>query len=187
MSVQRIARRYATALLKNAIAANQDETVERDLVTFLGIAQESADLRALLRSPVIENWRKKNILDEILKGRISDLTLGFFELTVMKGRMGHFREIISAFQDLYDAHRNMVRIEITSAVALDDASRDKVKTAVAKRTGKTVIPTYHVDPAVLGGVSVRIGDTVLDGTLRHQLADLREQLMTGSTPSPSLN
>jgi len=187
MSVQRIARRYATALLNTAIKSNQDETVERDLATFLEIAHGSADLRALLRSPVIEGWRKKNILDEILKGRISDLTLGFFELAVMKGRMGYYRDIIAAFQDLYDKHRNMIRVDVTSAVALDDAARDKVKAAVAKRTGKTVIPTYHVDPAVLGGVSVRIGDTVLDGTLRHQLEDLREQLMTGSAPSPSLN
>lgn len=176
MSVQRIARRYASALLLSATEAGMSETFERDFATILRHVDVSPDLRMLLRSPVIESWRKKRVFDEVFGPQVAPTTLGFFGLVADKGREAYLRDIIAEYNNLLDKRRGVVRAIITSAVELDEATRNKVVEGLAASTKRTVIATWKTDPAVLGGIVVRIGDTVLDGTIRHQLVELKERL-----------
>jgi len=183
MSLQRIARRYAKALLGTALQQNTAERVEQDLAEIVRVANASADLRTLFRSPVIEASRKKDIVKEIFGASVSALTLDFLNLLMEKGREADVVGVVAEYQAQYDRHRGILRITVTSAVALDDGMRADVAAAVGKRTGKTIIASFDTDPSLLAGVSVRVGDTVMDSSLKHQLALLRQRLADGDTPS----
>ena len=176
MSVKAIADRYATALLNEAVAQGREDTVEQELAMVQSTANASADLRVLLRSPIIEWWRKKAIMQEIFAQKLSPLTMSFLDLVIEKGRERFYRDIISSYGAQLDQRRNVVRVQIDSAVELDDSARERVQKALAAKTGKTVAATYGVDAALLGGMRVTIGDNVYDGSLRHQLEDLKASL-----------
>lgn len=183
MSLQRIARRYAKALLGTALQQNAADRVEQDLAEIVRVTSASADLRTLFRSPVIEASRKKDIIKEIFGSALSSLTIDFLNLLMEKGREADIVGVANEFQAQYDRHRSILRITVTSAVALDDTMQADVAAAVGKRTGKTIMASYAVDPALLAGVSVRVGDTVMDSSLKHQLGLLRQRLADGAAPS----
>lgn len=178
MSVTRIAERYATAILNTATSVGKAADVDRDLQMILNTFKTSADLRAILRSPVVSPFHKKRIVEEIWSDVIDPLTMDFLKLVIQKGREGYMPEIVQAFDTRLDAQQRLVRVDVTSAVALDEKEQKSVLDAVSKRTSKEAIGTFFVDPAVLGGVSIRIGDTVHDGTLKRQLEQLRSDLAT---------
>ena len=107
---------------------------------------------------------------------VRPLTLTFLQLVIEKGRESHYRAIINAYGDLLDQRNNVLRISVASAAELDAATRDRVQKAVATRTGKTIEAVYSVDASLIGGMRIAIGDNVYDGTLQHQLEDLRTRL-----------
>jgi F-type H+-transporting ATPase subunit delta len=183
MSLQRIARRYAKALLTTAIQQDVAERVEQDLAGIVRTANASADLRMLFRSPVIEASRKKEIIKEIFGSSMAPLTLDFLSLLMDKGRESDISGVAAEYQTQYDRHRGILRIAVSSAVPLDDSMRHAVADAVGKRTGKSIVASYDVDPALLAGVAVRVGDTVMDSSLKQQLALLRQRLADGTAPS----
>jgi len=176
MSTQAIAKRYAQALLDEAVSRELESTVERDFVTINEIAEASPDLRMLFRSPIIEWWRKKNIVKEILQDRVNDLTMNFVVLVIEKGRERFIREIIAQYLRMLDLRRNILRIDVDSAKTLDEATRQSVVDAVGKQSGMTVMAEFDEVPELIGGLRVTIGDKVYDGSLRAQLEDLRERL-----------
>jgi F-type H+-transporting ATPase subunit delta len=186
MSLQRIARRYAKALLATALQRESADKVEQDLTYLVRVTGESADLRMLFRSPVIEASRKKEIIKEIFGGSITDLTMDFLGLLMDKGREADIIGVAKEYHHQYDVHRGVLRISVTSAVALDDAMRAGVADAVGRRTGKRIVATYAVDPTLLAGVTVRVGDEILDSSLQHQL-DLLRQRLSGGDHAPSMN
>lgn len=176
MSTQAIAKRYAQALLDEAVSRELESTVERDFVTINEIAEASPDLRMLFRSPIIEWWRKKNIVKEILQDRVNDLTMNFMVLVIEKGRERFIRDIIAEYLRMLDLRRNILRIDVDSAKVLDEATRQNVVDAIGKQSGKTVMAEFEEVPELIGGLRVTIGDKVYDGSLRAQLEDLRERL-----------
>lgn len=186
MSLQRIARRYAKALLATALQREAADTVEQDLAYLVRVTGESADLRMLFRSPVIEASKKKDIVKEIFASTISELTLDFLGLLMDKGREADLLGVAQEYLAQYDAHRGVLRITVTSAVALSESMQADVADAVGRRTGKKIVATYSVDPKLLAGVSVRVGDMILDSSLHHQL-DLLRLRLSGGDHAPSMN
>lgn len=180
MSVTRIANRYATAILNTATSEGKASDIDRDLQMILQTFKTSSELRAILRSPVVSAFHKKRIVEELWSESIDPLTMEFLKLVISKGREAYVLEIVHAFDKRFDTQQNLVRVDITSAVTLDDKERKNVLDAVSKRMGMNAIGTFSVDPSVLGGISIRIGDTVLDGTLKRQLEQLRTDLATKS-------
>ena len=100
-----------------------------------------------------------------------------------KSREADISGVAAEYQAQYDRHRGILRINVSSAVPLDASMRDAVADAVGKRTGKTIVASYDVDPALLAGVAVRVGDTVMDSSLKQQLALLGQRLGDGTAPS----
>jgi len=178
MSTKAIATRYATALLEEAVSRDLESTVERDFVTINEIADASPDLRMLFRSPIIEWWRKKNIIKEVLAGHVNDLTMNFMMLVIEKGRERFYREIITEYLRMLDERRNILRIGVDSAKPLDEATRARVVEAIGQQSGKTVMAEFDETPELIGGLRITIGDKVYDGSLRSQLEDLRVRLET---------
>jgi F-type H+-transporting ATPase subunit delta len=178
MSTLKISRRYAKALLSVAVEKNITDAVTRDVELLRSTAESSRELRSMLRSPVIESRVKKTVLQEALGASMSPETLDFFNLVIDKGRGDLWREISSEYRALVDGLEKIERVEVTSAVEIDAAQRSSIETAIGKKLGKKVIATYSVDPSIMGGAVVRIGDEIQDGSIRHQLHVLQHKLAT---------
>ncbi|MBM4177973.1 MAG: ATP synthase F1 subunit delta [Ignavibacteria bacterium] len=176
MSTLKISRRYAKALLSVAVDKNILEAVTRDVETLRSTAEASRDLRSMLRSPVIESRVKKAVLQEALASTVTPEMLEFFNLVIDKGRGDLWREISGQFRSLVDGIEKIERIEVTSAVEIEASQRSALETSIGKKLGKKVVASYRVDPAIMGGAVIRIGDQIQDGSLRHQLHVLKHKL-----------
>ncbi len=176
MSNLKIARRYAKSVLETAIEQQLDDVVARDLDAIETLGAGSADFRAMMRSPIIDAQIKISVLRDALGATINPLTMEFLKLIIEKGRGDVWREIVMEYRALLDNRKNIERVRITSAVALGEQERSHIETALSARLNKTVIATYDTDPAILGGAVIRVGDEVLDGSIRHQLHVLKDKL-----------
>lgn len=176
MSTLKIARRYAKSVLETAIEQQLDDVVAKDLATVESVGASSADFRAMMRSPIIDAQVKLSVLKDALGSTIHPLTMQFLKLIIEKGRGDLWREIVMEYRALLDDRKNIQRIRVTSAVELGAQERSQLESALTARLKKTVVATYDTDPSILGGAVIRVGDQVLDGSIRHQLHVLKDKL-----------
>lgn len=176
MSTLKIARRYAKAVLATAIEQQLDDVVAKDLATVESVGASSSDFRAMMRSPIIDAQVKLAVLKDALGATINPLTMEFLKLIIEKGRGDLWREIVMEYRALLDDRKNIQRVRVTSAVELGAQERSQLESTLTARLKKTVVATYDTDPTILGGAVIRVGDQVLDGSIRHQLHVLKDKL-----------
>lgn len=176
MSAQVIAHRYAQAVFDEAVFRNQEETVEKDFHTMKAILKAVPELCRLFRNPIIDTKHKKKAAGEVFKDYVSQLTQDFIALVLVKRRESLMIEIINEYLHLMDERNNILRVKVTSAKPLDDGSKTMLEGSLKNLTGKNIRAAYREDAALLGGLSVRIGDKVYDGSLRQQLRNLKAKL-----------
>lgn len=179
MSYSRVASRYASALLKAAVQADSLDAVRTDvnlLKTALGVSRE---LLHLLKSPIVPPDRKVAALKNIFADKVSIMTMNFILLLLEKRREGELPGVLTSFDEQYNQQMGIADVLIRSAIELDETQKNSILEKVKKFTGKTVVARYMVDPALIGGFMVKIGDTVLDGSVRHQLDNLKKALAAG--------
>jgi F-type H+-transporting ATPase subunit delta len=181
MSNYRVAYRYGTALLQSAEEEHLLEQTARDAEMIAKTVRESRDLRLLLASPVIVKEKKKRVIDGLFEKRVGEVMVRFLNLLTEKDREGQLIDILEEFLHLFDEKRGILRVEVTSAVDLTMKERDQLRNQLESYTGKTVVPGFRRDPALLGGFIVRLDDRVIDASLAHQLTLLREKLLEEST------
>jgi F-type H+-transporting ATPase subunit delta len=167
---------YAEALFEIAKAEGSLETVEDELFKVARTLEANAELRAVLSDPVIPPERRQQIVESLLGGKASPVTTALVSLVVGVGRAKNLPEIIDRLVARAAQERNEAVAEVRTAFPIDEARRAKLADALGKATGKHVTVKVTVDPSVLGGVVARVGDTVIDGTIRHRLEQLRESL-----------
>ncbi|MGZ8752106.1 MAG: ATP synthase F1 subunit delta [Acidimicrobiia bacterium] len=176
MSVQERIDAYANALLEVARAEGHLAGVEDDLFRFARVFEGSDELRLALTDPQLPAERRMAIVEELMGGKALATSAALASFVVGVGRGTDLPEIVEAFV-LKAAHvRNKELAEVRSALPLDDGQRSRLAEALAAATGKQVELKVIIDPSVLGGLVARIGDTVIDGTVRHRLDQLREQV-----------
>ena len=175
-----IARRYAKALFGLGVSEGQGafERFGQELDDLARAYDGSSDLRLALENPVIKPSEKQAILRGILP-RItpSAPVQRFAQLLLARGRITLLRSIARAYRQLSDARAGQVRATITAAAPLSPGDLDRVRRALEKRTGQKVIIETAVDPDLIGGIVARVGDLVLDGSVRTQLDELRRRLL----------
>jgi F-type H+-transporting ATPase subunit delta len=179
MKNMRVARRYASALV---IAGKEGDALEdfgRDLDRVAEVIQVSRDFRLLLRSPVVTPEKKTAVLKELFGRGVTKATMTFLRLLVQKGREELLPEVIEQFRALVDEMQGIVAVEVTSAVALSQDQERRLQKQLEQYTGKQVRIQPRLDQTIRGGVVARIGDTVIDGSIAHQLALLREHMAEG--------
>src|SRR5687768_17274398 len=179
MAQHAIGRRYAQALFDSAMNGGIVEDVERDLKTVDEVFETVPRLERALRTPTISSARKKDLLNTAFGGRVNDLTLRFIRLLVDRRRETVLPEVSIEFHRLSNQFRNILPVQVTSAIALTEGEQEALSQAIARRTGKQILLEAGVDPALMGGVVLRMGDTVVDGSVRTRLEQLRTQLMSG--------
>ena len=171
-------RRYASALLSAAEEGNFLDTIVEELQVIKEVLENSRDLVHALRSPLVKGDRKIHILEEIFKGSVGEKMFLFLRLITRKKRAGLLPEIIDEFQILLDEKRGVINVDVTSAVQLSDEQSNELVATIAAFTGKKIRARMLLNEEFIGGVAVKIGDTIFDGTISHQLQLLRRTLVS---------
>lgn len=180
MSDITVARRYAQALYTEAQAQGNVEQVDEDIEMIRATMDGSRELVRLFESPVISREKKQRVFEELFAEKVQPLTLRFMNLLAEKEREAVFPAVVTAYGQLRDRELGITEAHARVAFPLDDASQEKLVAALERMTGRRVRLAVREDASILGGIVVRVGDTVYDGSVRHQLADLLEQLEHGS-------
>lgn len=182
MANSRIAKRYAKALLEIAEESKKLDKITQDIQTIDSLIKISRDIQLFLKSPIIKEEKKKEIIREIFSdGKIDPVTLRFILLLVDKNREGLLHDITKAYQDLYDEKMGIVNAEVVTVIEIDEDEKKKVEQKILELTGANKVKaTYKVDPTIIGGIVIKIGDRVYDGSIRRKIYLLREQLIYGS-------
>ena len=185
MRAEIIARNYADTLLELARRNGGQDTVEEFGAAMERLAEVVADprVREFLSSPRISAEARKESLRGALEGRVPDLFLRFVMLVVDKRRQRLLGDIAAEYRALVDQQLGRVRVQVSVSHEPDEALREEITRALAKRLGRTVLPTFSVDPSLLGGMVVRYGEEILDGSVRTAAENLGRRLMAVVVPA----
>lgn len=176
-----VARNYAEAL--RDLASQQDAIVQYGVLldAVAGAVATEPHVAAVLESPRVTKARKKALLREALAGHAPRPFVGFLEAVVQRGRQGLLHEISKAYEELVDLHLGRVHASVHTAHDVDPEAAREIEASLARIVGGKVLPHYHTDPRLLGGLVVRVGDRVLDGSLRRRLLQLRFSMLHART------
>ncbi|MBN1842320.1 MAG: F0F1 ATP synthase subunit delta [Deltaproteobacteria bacterium] len=176
----RIARRYAKALLSIGREDGQAETYKEELAGFAKLLEQHKELEMAISNPLYSAEGRKKVLQAVVERfGPSKVMASFLFLLFDKGRIQYVKDISTFYEKLTDELANIVRADLVSAVELPEESVEKIRAALSKKTGKDVVMETRVDPALIGGVVTKIGDLVLDGSVKTQLISLKESLQRG--------
>lgn len=180
MSVETVARRYATALADVVVKTGETGTVRSELIDWERLIAENEDLKSAFSNPAIAHEKKEKVLHSLLeKVRPSKTTANFLRILQRNGRLTELAEINDRFAAELEERSGVVAAEIVSARELPEDERSALAANLEKLTGKKVNINFNIDREIIGGVVTRIGSTVYDGSVRTQLDNLREQLING--------
>lgn len=177
MREERVARRYARALFNAAVRAQSIEPVNEALQQLLSVLHEQPPLRYLLLNPLIPRERKQQMVQETIGRNTHPLLASLLSVLVDKRRERLLPEVAREFGELRDEHLGIVRVQATTAYPLDSQQQEALIRSLERRTSRTVVLDTRVDPSLIGGIVVRIGDTIIDGSVRGQLLRLRQYLL----------
>jgi ATP synthase F1 delta subunit len=170
-----VAGTYAEALFESAERAGAVDAVARDLAEFSGAVDESADLREAIDNPEVDRRAKRRIIDALTQGA-NPLVGNFLKVLVDRGRLGELREISRAFAERVDTAEARLEVEAITAIPLPADLRDRIVEQIQTKTGQSVVLTESVDPEIVGGLVLKVGELVVDGSVRHDLDRLAERL-----------
>ena len=177
-----IARRYAKALLLIGKEDGQIDTYREELGAFAKLIDQDRNLQQVLVNPLYDVDGRKKVLTRIMDSFKMSKTMTTFLLFLFdKGRIGFLSNINDFFQKFADELKGVARASLVSATELSSETIEKIQSALSKRTGKEIVLEVEQDPELIGGIVTRIGDLVLDGSVRTQLLNMRESLKRGES------
>jgi F-type H+-transporting ATPase subunit delta len=175
-----IARRYAKALLLIGKEDGQAESYRDELAAVAGLVEKEKALDQALTNPLYDVEARKKVLQTVIgKLDLSKVMSSFLILLFDKRRIGFIGPINDFYQRMADELKNVARASLVSATELSTETVDKIRNALSTRTGKDIVLEVEQDPALIGGIVTRIGDLVLDGSIKTQLLNMRETLKRG--------
>ena len=171
-----VIRGYAQALFQIARSEGALEQVEDELFRFARIMENETQLRDGVTDPSLPPERRAQMIQELLSNKATPSTVNVISFVVQQGRARELPRIIDSLVELAAEERDKAVAEVRSAVSLDDGQREKLKQAIERASGKQVELKIIVDPTVIGGLLVRVGDQVFDGTVRRRLEMAKDQI-----------
>jgi F-type H+-transporting ATPase subunit delta len=166
---------YAQALFEVARAERTLGTIEDDMFRFARTLEGSEELRLALTDPVLPVERRIAVIEELTGGKALPVSTALLSMLVAAGQASELPQIVDRFVELAAAERQHEVAEVRSAIPLDASQTQRLATALGRATGKDVEVKVIIDPTVLGGLVARIGDTVIDGSVRHRLEQMKER------------
>jgi F-type H+-transporting ATPase subunit delta len=175
-----VSRRYAKALFSVGEDKGEIEAYGKDLAELAGLLNESPELLRVFKNPVFNAEQKKKIIEGLFgKIKLNPMVQNFVKLLADKDRLGNLPEIADYYGDLLDEAKGVVRGNLITAIDLGDAEQQKIKDQLEKQMQKDLVLDYESDPDILGGVVLKVGDKVLDASIRAQLNILKENIKRG--------
>jgi F-type H+-transporting ATPase subunit delta len=177
-----IARRYAKALLLIGREDGQAETYKQELDGFAQLMVREKDLERAVTNPLYTSSQRKKVLQAVIERLgLSPVMTSFFNLLFDKRRIAFLGVINEFYQNLVDELQGVARASLVSATELSPETIEKIRSTLSKKTGREVVLEVEQDPDLIGGIVTRIGDLVLDGSIRTQLLNMRESLKRGES------
>ena len=175
--VSGMAGRYATGLFDLARETNVIDPVKADLERFDALVAESADLERLVRSPVFSADEQLRAMSAVLDGAgIGDLAAKFLKLVTANRRLFAVRDMVRAYREMVAKHKGEAIAEVTVAEPLKDEHLDALRSALKSVTGRDIDLAIKVDPAIIGGLVVKLGSRMVDTSLRTKLNAIRHAM-----------
>jgi len=177
VSISILGRRYANALLALAAEQSTVDMVGRDLADFARVWDENKDLRTAFENPSVSLDARRKILREIAEtSGMQPLLRDTLLLVSDRGRLSHLPEIAESYEVLAEERSGKVRAEVITATALPQEYFDTLRQTLERVTGRQVVVVSRVDASLIGGVVTRVGDQVFDGSVKHRLDELKQEL-----------
>ena len=182
MKTVAIARRYARALLLIAKENNKADNYRLELDRIVALFENESLVHQAICNPLYDVCGRRRLLTVIVdKLNLSQVVGSFLILLFDKGRFGFLQAIVDHYHRLADDLKGVARATVVSATELSQDALDKIKTALMRRTGKSIELDIQTDPTLIGGVVTQLGDLVLDGSIKTQLLNMRESLKRGES------
>lgn len=174
---QAVARRYARALFDLAQEKGLLDQVDQEFGMVVGMIDANRQLRAVMDDVLIAPEVKRDLVEKLLRGKISPLVTNFLLVVISKRREAYFGKMYRSFLDLANEARGIVEVEVRSAVPLPDETAQTLEQKLVARLGKRVKFQTQVAPELIGGLVVRVGDELMDGSIRTRLNRMRNRLI----------
>jgi len=177
MSVQTIARRYASALADVVLERNEARDVQNELNAWQEMLQVNANLREVFANPTIALDKKRAVLNKLIDmSKPRATTANFLKVLLQNQRLTELDEINSRLSQILDERAGMIAAKVTSAREVPDGAQQRLHDKLTALTGKKVRIDFATDPEMIGGLVTRIGSTVYDGSVRSQLQQIKERM-----------
>jgi F-type H+-transporting ATPase subunit delta len=168
----KVASRYAKSLLKIALEENSLEELHGDMVLVNSVCTNSPDLGLMLKSPIVRTDKKKAVLSEVFGKNVSAMSNAFISIILTKKREGLLSDIASAFIDIYKMHKNITTASITTAIEITKDQKLKIVDLLLNEKRDNIEIKEVVNPDIIGGMIIRIGDKQVDESIRRKLTNL---------------
>jgi F-type H+-transporting ATPase subunit delta len=175
MSELTVAARYAKALIDLAQEQKSVEAMRKDMELFHHTLRVNPQLKAVLSNPMVSHLKKIHVLDEIFAKNVSKTSIAFFRLMVNKGRGEVLYATSQEFIDMYDVKNHIIHASVVSATVLSAANKQKMIADIQAATGGTVKLDTHVDPSLIGGFVLTVGDRQVDTSIANDLWKLKKE------------
>lgn len=180
MKNPKLSSRYAKALFDFAGEKNQIEEVFGDLHLFANTLKENRELQVMLRNPVVQPHQKHQVFESIFNGTLHDTTYQFLDVLLRKKREPALDTICEEFFKLYNTAHNIMPATITTAQPLSEPLKNKITALLAEQTHSTIDLKEIVDPEIIGGFVIKMGDYYLDSSILSKINKLRQEFSQNS-------
>lgn len=170
---------YAEALVEMAEETGELDSIHDEVNQLAELIRGNADLGKLLASRLLSETERRGCIERIFKGRVSDLLYRFIQIVSTKSRLADLSGILSAFGDLVKARQGIVEVNAYVATPMDQAHAQRIAEQLGKALDCQVVLKHNVDPSLIGGLKLRVGDRLVDGSVAAQLRRLKEKIIAG--------
>ena len=177
MIESQVARRYATALFRTAKRIDQTDRILDDLKAIADLLRKDPNLKNFLEAPQILDQYKRELVTTAFKHLVSEALFSFLVLVLDKHRIEYLLAMAKDYERLVKEDQGILQARVTTTRALDPVSRDRLKEELERTTAKKIEMFLKIDPQIIGGIIVILGNKIIDRSIRHQLDELKEEML----------
>ena len=177
MSLQTVARRYASALADVVVERKEEREVQHEINQWAAMIEANPGLKVVFANPTIPYEEKRKVLEELItRTRVRPTTASFLRVLLRNQRLSQLREVAERFGHVIDERGGLVSASVTTAKPIPEDLKNQLRETLAAATGRSVRVTFNTDEAIIGGLVARIGSTIFDGSVQNRLERLSDEL-----------
>lgn len=180
MSLQTVARRYASALADVVVERKEEREVQQEVDQWASMIEANPRLKEVFANPTVAYDEKRKILEELIsRTRVRPTTASFLRVLLRNQRLSQLRDVAERFAQVLDERGGMVSASVTTAKPIPEDLKNQVRETLMAATGRSVRVTFNTDETIIGGLVARIGSTIFDGSVQNRLERLSDELAGG--------